>query len=81
MMNKLSSSSRTTTNTTIAAIAIAYAILLVGAFAVVPLVEQAHALDLKKIRDNVKSLAQGIRDRLGSPGHHNPHWEDLSFFV
>jgi hypothetical protein len=73
MMNKRSSSSRTTTSVT--AIAIASAILLVGTLAIIPLVEQAHALDLLTISDDAKSMVKGIRDIFGSgsiPGYHNP---------
>jgi hypothetical protein len=70
MMNILSSSTRTTT--TITAIAVASALLLVGALVVVPLVEEAHALDLKGLKDHIKSVVQGVRDRIGLPGHGHP---------
>jgi hypothetical protein len=77
MMNKRSSSSRTTTSTTITAIAVASAILLVSTLAVIPLVEQAHALDLLTISDSAKSMVKGMHDIFGSgstqPGHDNPH--------
>jgi hypothetical protein len=78
MMNKRSSFSSTTSSTTVtAAIAIASAILLVGTLAVVPLVEQAHALDLLDISDSAKSIAKSMHDIYGSgstlPGHDNPH--------
>ena len=72
MMNILSSSTRTTTSTPITAIAVASALLLVGALVVVPLVEEAHALDLKSLKDHIKSVVQGVRDRIGSLGHHQP---------
>jgi hypothetical protein len=78
MMNKRSSFSRTTFSTTVtAAIAIASAILLVGTLAVLPLVEQAHALDLLDISDSAKSIAKAMHDIYGGrsslPGHDNPH--------
>ena len=72
MMNILSSSTRTTTSTPITAIAVASALLLVGALVVGPLVEEAHALDLKGLRDHIKSVVQGVRDRIGLPGHGHP---------
>ena len=72
MMNKISASYSTRTTTTIVAIAVASAILLVGALVIVPLVEEAHALDLKGLRDHIKSVVQGIRDRIGSIGHRHP---------
>ena len=71
MMNKISSST-TSTTTAIVAIAVASAILLVGALVIVPLVEEAHALDLKGLKDHIKSVVQGVRDRIGSPGHGHP---------
>ncbi|MFL6417852.1 MAG: hypothetical protein ACJ71P_00340 [Nitrososphaeraceae archaeon] len=45
MMNKRSSSRATIS--TVTAIAVASAVLLVSTLAVVPLVEQAHALDIR----------------------------------
>jgi hypothetical protein len=74
MMNKRSSFSRTTSSTTVTA---AIAILLVGTLAVIPFVEQAHALDLLDISDSAKSIAKAMHDIYGSrstlPGHDNPH--------
>jgi hypothetical protein len=71
MMNIISSSTRTTT-TTVTAIAVESALFLVGALVVVPLVDEAHALDLKGLKDHIKSVVQGVRDRIGSLGHGHP---------
>jgi hypothetical protein len=76
MMNKRSSSSSRTTTSTITPIAVASAILLVSALAVIPLVEEAHALDLTEISDYAKSMAKGMHDIFGNQstpqGHDNP---------
>jgi hypothetical protein len=75
MMNKRSSCSRTTTST-VTAIAVASAVLLVSTLAVIPLVEEAHALDLTEISDYAKSMAKGMHDIFGNQstpqGHDNP---------
>jgi hypothetical protein len=74
MMNKRSSSSRTTIST-VTTIAVASAVL-VSTLAVVPLVEQAHALDITELSDYAKSMAKGIHDIFGNQstpqGHDNP---------
>jgi hypothetical protein len=69
-MNKTSLSSSLTTRT-VTAITVVSAVLLVSALVVIPIIEQAHALDLKKLSDQVESFTHRILDRIGN-GHHQP---------